>query len=69
MAFSHITPIIIGGLDTDAAILQKHGYFGFDEADLQDNAAAFAKRLKGLNIAAEPSDGLILCSKAIGEVL
>ena len=45
------------------------GYFGFDEADLGRNAAAFAERLKSLNLAIEPSDGLILCSSDIGEVL
>lgn len=61
--------IIIGGSATDADTLQTKGYFGFDEADLGRNAAAFAERLKSLNLAIEPSDGLILCSSDIGEVL
>ena len=61
--------IVIGGSGTDAETLRKQGYFGFDEADLQRNAAAFVERLKSLNLAVEPSDGLILCSSDIGEVL
>ena len=61
--------IVIGGAATDAEKLQRQGYFGFDEANLQHNAAAFAERLKSLNLAVEPSDGLILCSRDIGEVL
>ena len=61
--------IVIGGSGIDAETLRKQGYFGFDEADLQRNAAAFVERLKSLNLAVEPSDGLILCSRDIGEVL
>ena len=61
--------IVIGGSGNDAETLRKQGYFGFDEADLQCNAAAFVERLKSLNLAIEPSDGLILCSRDIGEVL
>ena len=61
--------IVVGGVGTDSEILWQQGYFGFDEADLQRNAVAFADRLKGLNLAAEPSDGLILCSRDIGAVL
>ena len=61
--------IVIGGSGTDSEILHKHGYFGFDEADLQRNASAFASRLESLNLAVEPSDGLILCSRDVGEVL
>lgn len=61
--------IIVGGSGTDPETLRQHGYFGFDEADLRRNAAAFAERLKSLNLAVEPSDGLILCSRDIGEVL
>ena len=61
--------IVVGGSGTDSETLRQHGYFGFDEADLQRNAAAFAGRLESLNLAVEPSDGLILCSREIGEVL
>ena len=61
--------IVIGGSGSDAEKLRQQGYFGFDETDLQRNATGFAKRLKSLNLAAEPSDGLILCSRDIGEVL
>ena len=61
--------IVIGGSGSDAEKLRQQGYFGFDETNLQRNAAAFAERLKSLNLAVEPSDGLILCSRGIGEVL
>ena len=61
--------IVIGGSRTDAEKLGQQGYFGFDEANLQRNADGFAARLESLNLAVEPSDGLILCSKDIGEVL
>ena len=61
--------IVIGGSGRDAATLRQQGYFGFDETDLRRNAAGFAARLESLNLAVEPSDGLILCSKDIGEVL
>ena len=59
----------MGGSGTDSETLRQSGYFGFDEKDLQRNALAFAERLKGLNLAVEPSDGLVLCSRDIGEVL
>ena len=42
-------------------------YFGFDEEDLRHNTAAFSRHLKSLNMAFEPSDGLVLCSTDIGE--
>ena len=61
--------IVIGASGTDAEKLRQQGYFGFDETNLQSNAAAFAARLESLNLAVEPSDGLILCSRDIGEVL
>ena len=60
---------VIGGSTVDSRTLHEQGYFGFDEADLQRNAGAFAERLKSLNLAVEPSDGLILCSRDLGEVL
>ena len=61
--------IVVGGHAKDYEILRRRGYFGFDEADLQRNAIAFATRLESLNLAVEPSDGLVLCSREIGEML
>ena len=61
--------VVIGGLGTDFEALRDQGYFGFDEEDLRLNTMAFSERLKGLNMAFEPSDGLVLCSKDIGEIL
>ena len=61
--------IVVGGCGTDAETLRQQGYFGFDEANLQRNAIALAARLESLNMAVEPSDGLILCSRDVGEVL
>ena len=61
--------IVIGGLKTDFEDLRDQGYFGFDEEDLRHNTIAFSEHLKRLNMAFEPSDGLVLCSKDIGEVL
>ena len=61
--------IVVGGHTKDYEILRRSSYFGFDEADLQRNAAAFAAQLESLNLAVEPSDGLVLCSREIGEVL
>ena len=61
--------IVVGNDFTDSEKLRQAGYFGFDEADLQRNAVAFAERLKSLNLAFEPSDGLVLCSRDVGELL
>lgn len=61
--------IVVGGGSGDYETLRTNGYFGFDEADLDLNVIAFADRLKGLNLAIEPSDGLVLCSRNIGEAL
>lgn len=61
--------ILVGGGASDYEALRTNGYFGFDEADLDLNAVAFADRLKGLNLAVEPSDGLVLCSRNVGEAL
>lgn len=55
--------IVIGGTADDAETLREQGYSGFDESDLQHNTNAFINRLKSLNLAIEPSDGLVLCSK------
>lgn len=61
--------VVVGGGGRDYEVLREQGYFGFDEADLDRNAVAFASRLKDLNLAVEPSDGLVLCSSNIGEAL
>ena len=61
--------VVAGGGEGESEMLRQHGYFGFDESDLRMNAAAFAERLAELNLAAEPSDGLVLCSRDVGEVL
>ena len=61
--------VIVGGRHKDLSSLRNHGYFGFDEEDLRANAAAFISCLKSLNLAAEPSDGLVLCSTAVGGIL
>lgn len=64
-----IWSVVVGALGRDLEALQQQDYFGFDEEDLRHNTAAFAHRLKSLNMAFEPSDGLVLCSTDIGEVL
>jgi hypothetical protein len=61
--------VVVGGNADDLSSLRAQGYFGFDEEDLRANAAAFVDRLKSLNLAAEPSDGLVLCSTEIGGLL
>ena len=64
-----IWSVVVGALGRDLEALRDQAYFGFDEEDLRHNTAAFAHRLKSLNMAFEPSDGLVLCSADIGEVL
>ena len=61
--------VVAGGGEGESEVLRGHGYFGFDESDLRRNAVAFAGRLAELNLAVEPSDGLVLCSRDVGEVL
>ena len=61
--------VVAGGGEGEPEILRQHGYFGFDESDLRMNAVAFGERLAELNLAVEPSDGLVLCSRDVGEVL
>ena len=61
--------VVVGGHHQDLSALRNQGYFGFDEEDLRTNAAVFISRLKSLNLAAEPSDGLVLCSTAVGGML
>ena len=61
--------IVVGALGGDFETLRKKDYSGFDEEDLRQNTTAFSRRLKSLNMAFEPSDGLVLCSTDIGKVL
>ena len=61
--------VVVGALGSDLEALRTQDYFGFDEEDLRHNTAAFSEHLKSLNMAFEPSDGLVLCSTEIGEVL
>ena len=61
--------IVVGNGVADSEKLRQEGYFGFDEADLRRNVVGFAEQLKILNLAFEPSDGLVLCSKDAGQVL
>jgi hypothetical protein len=60
---------VVGGRPNDLAALRAQGFFGFDEEDLRANAAAFVNKLKSLNLAVEPSDGLVLCSTEVGGIL
>jgi len=55
--------VCFGGCDDDQSILQANGYTGLDQdADLEPNTSAFIDLLKRLNLAIEPSDGLVLCA-------
>jgi hypothetical protein len=59
-----------GGCDDDQSQLQTHGYSGLDQdADLEPNAELFISLLKRLNLAIEPSDGLVLCAANPEELL
>lgn len=60
--------VVVGGNGGDLDLLREQGYFGFDEEDLRRNALAFSEQLKSLSLAFEPSDGLVLCSKEIGDM-
>ena len=61
--------VMVGALGGDLKTLRDQDYFGIDEEDLRHNTTAFSEHLKSLNMAFEPSDGLVLCSTDIGEVL
>ena len=61
--------VMTGALGDDLEALRRQDYFGFDEEDLRQNSDAFSQELKNLNMAFEPSDGLVLCSTDIGEAL
>jgi hypothetical protein len=62
--------ICFGGCDDDQTQLQAHGNTGLDQdADLEPNAEAFIRLLKRLNLAVEPSDGLVLCAASPEELL
>ena len=55
--------ISFGGCMDDHPDLQEAGYLGLDEDDdLRSNRIAFVELLKTMNLAVEPSDGLVLCS-------
>ena len=59
----NIWGVSFGGCDDDLAVLGDYGHMGFDEDDdLKPNREAFVDLLKKLNLAAEPSDGLVLCA-------
>lgn len=62
-ALRDVWGIAFGGCDDDLATLRDHGYEGLDDdADLEPNRDAFVDLLKRLNLATEPSDGLVLCA-------
>jgi hypothetical protein len=62
-ALRDVWGVWLGGCDNDLAALRQHGYEGLDEdADLEPNRDAFVDMLKRLNLATEPSDGLVLCA-------
>lgn len=62
-ALRDVWGVWLGGCDNDLATLRQHGYEGLDEdADLEPNRDAFVDLLKRLNLATEPSDGLVLCA-------
>lgn len=61
--------VVVGALGNDLEALREQDYFGFDEEDLRHNAATFSRHLESLNMAFEPSDGLVLCSTDIGDIL
>jgi len=55
--------ICIGSCPDDQNLLQNHGFIGLDhDTDLEPNTSAFIELLKKLNLAIEPSDGLVLCA-------
>lgn len=55
--------ICIGSCPDDQNLLQEHGFIGLDhDTDLEPNTSAFIELLKKLNLAIEPSDGLVLCA-------
>jgi hypothetical protein len=59
-----------GGSHEDIILLNKQGYTGLDfDEDLIPNSTKFSNLLKRLNLAIEPSDGLILCANNPEELL
>lgn len=55
--------VCFGGCVDDHAELQEAGYLGLDEDDdLRANREAFVQLLKTMDLAVEPSDGLVLCA-------
>lgn len=55
--------ICFGGCVDDHSELQETGYLGLDEDDdLRANREALVRLLKTMDLAEEPSDGLVLCA-------
>ena len=53
--------LVFGGCPDDRQYLREDGYSGIDEEDLfQIDRAGFIRLAKKLNMASEPSDGLVL---------
>jgi hypothetical protein len=62
--------VCFGACDNDNSILRENGYTGLDQdEDLEKNSVAFVDMLKKLNLAVEPSDGLVLCAVDPEELL
>lgn len=62
-ALRDVWGISFGGCEDDLNVLRNNGYDGLDDdVDLEPNREAFVRLLKRLNLAAEPSDGLVLCA-------
>lgn len=62
-ALRDIWGVSFGGCEDDLNTLRNNGYEGLDDdADLEPNRNAFVDLLKRLNLATEPSDGLVLCA-------
>lgn len=59
----NIWGLCFGGCVDDHTALQEAGYLGLDEDDdLRANREALVELLKKMDLAVEPSDGLVLCS-------
>jgi hypothetical protein len=55
--------VCVGACDDDLAVLRADGYEGLDDDDdLGPNRDALISLFKTLNLATEPSDGLVLCA-------
>lgn len=62
--------ICYGGCHDDIILLNNNGYSGLDyDEDLKPNRNKFSVLLQRLNLAIEPSDGLVLCANNPEELL